>query len=551
MLQRLSVENYALIDRLEMTLDAQLNIITGETGAGKSILLGALGLLLGGKNDGTATRDNTKNCVVEGVFQIDNLGLQDLFEQMDWDYEEQITIRRIITPAGKSRSFVGDIPASLSDLKSLSTRLIDIHSQHKNQVIGDENFRRSTLDLLYDSAPLLATYRESYDKLQELKSELKRSEQIAAQASRDQEWLTHQVEELTAAKLREGESEEAEAELKILENAEMIGSAMSKFSEAMDGDHEAPILVTLRNSEREMRQIAKSYPIAAEYADRLSAVFAELKDMTSSISADAESIEADPQRIAKLSDRIDMLYSLCQKHRAADVGELIEIRDRYASQLSMILGADEHISALRERIGECESTTNDLARSITSKRLEVAPRLANEIVAILSKLGLSEALFRVDVSPLESLSPSGADRVDMLFSAVEGKRTQAIESIASGGEISRIMLAIKSVMAQHTNLPTIIFDEIDTGVSGRIADAMGEIIEQLSTTMQVIVITHLPQVASKGKSHFVVYKEGGRTNIRSLTTDERIDQIATMLSGEQITDAALAQAKILLALVGN
>lgn len=546
MLHTLSVENYALIEQLEMSLDAQLNIITGETGAGKSILLGALGLLLGGKNDGTATRDNTKNCVVEGQFSIGALGLQPLFEEMDWEYEEQITIRRIITPAGKSRAYIGDIPASLSDLKKLSTKLIDIHSQHQNLIVADEDFRRSTLDLLYDSAPILTKYRSQYSQLQELRRELTQAEELAAKASRDQEWITYQVEELTAANLRDGEVEEAEEELKILENAELIGETLSRFCEAMDGDDDRSVLVVLRNCERDMHTIAKSYSPAAEYAERLTSSLAELKDMSRSIAAESDSIEADPERLAKLSERVDLIYTLCHKHRAADLAELIEIRDRYTAQLGSILGSDEKIATLKAQIKECEKKATTLAADITKKRKGVAPIFERQILGILTRLGMSDARFEVSLNSSNGLMVSGTDHVDLLFSSVNGKSVQAIERIASGGEISRIMLAIKAIMAKHADLPTIIFDEIDTGVSGRIADAMGEIIEELSQTLQVIDITHLPQVASKGNSHFVVYKDGGHTNIRPLSSEDRIMQIATMISGDTITEAAIEQAKILL-----
>ncbi len=546
MLKSLIVENYALIDRLELSLDPALNIITGETGAGKSILLGALGLLMGGKNDGTATKDNTKSCVVEGTFSIGMLNLETLFEANDWDYEEEISIRRIITASGKSRSFIGDIPVSLSDLKILSERLIDIHSQHQNQILSSEEFRISAIDLLYDSKPLLTKYLGEYNTLQSLRARLRAAEEEAASARRDEEWITHQVEELTVANLRIGESEEAEAELKILENSELITQSFEAFISRMEQDDESGVLVALRASQKEMQQIAKSFPDAADYAERLGGVLAELKDMYSSISASSESIEADPERLAKLSGRIDMIYSLCQKHRATNLAELIEIRDKYAAQLGTILGSDEYIAELKQRIKECEASTSKLANKITESRQKVAPIFEKSICKTLQQLGMEQARFIVQITNNKQLTPSGADNIDFLFSSVEGKSPQPVERIASGGEISRVMLALKVLLAERMSLPTIIFDEIDTGVSGRIADAMGEIIEELSRKMQVIDITHLPQVASKGESHFVVYKEGGRTNITRLSKEDRVRQIATMLSGSVITDAAIEQARFLL-----
>ncbi|MFI3289428.1 MAG: DNA repair protein RecN [Rikenellaceae bacterium] len=545
MLKSLIVENYALIDRLEISLDPALNIITGETGAGKSILLGALGLLMGGKNDGTATKDNTKSCVVEGTFSIGMLNLEPLFEANDWEYEEVITLRRVITASGKSRSFIGDIPVSLSELKILSERLIDIHSQHQNQILSNEEFRISAIDLLYDSKSLLAKYLGEYNTLQSLRAKLRTAEEVAASARRDEEWITHQVEELTAANLRIGESEEAEAELKILENSELITQNFEAFTARMEQDDEGGILVALRASQKEMQQIAKSFPDAADYAERLGSVVAELKDMYSSISASSESIEADPERLSKLSSRIDTIYSLCQKHRAADLAELIEIRDRYAAQLGAILGSDEEITRLKKEIKECEGSTSKLSAKITESRRKVAPIFEKSICKTLKQLGMEQARFTVQIRESKA-TPLGSDAIDFLFSSVEGKSPQPVERIASGGEISRVMLALKVLLAEKMSLPTIIFDEIDTGVSGRIADAMGEIIEELSRKMQVIDITHLPQVASKGNSHFVVYKEGGRTNITRLSKEERVQQIATMLSGSVITDAAVEQAQFLL-----
>ncbi len=546
MLQSLTVENYALIDRLEMSLDPALNIITGETGAGKSILLGALGLLMGSKNDGAATKDNTKSCVVEGIFSIENLNLKSLFEENDWEYEPVISIRRVITASGKSRSFIGDIPVSLTELRTLSDKLIDIHSQHQNLILSDENFRISSLDLLYDSKPLLTKYLSEYNTLQSLRAELRTIEEIAASARRDQEWIAHQVEELTAANLRLGESEEAEAELKILENAELISQSFEAFLARMDSDDERGVLIALKSSQKEMRQIAKSLPEAAEYAERLESALAELKDMYSSISASISSIEADPERLAKLSDRIDTIYSLCQKHRAADLAELIEIRDRYSEQLGKILGSDEQINDLKKRIKECEESAMNLALMIHEKRQKAAPSFEKQICKTLKRLGMEQARFIVQISNTKQLTPSGNNAINFLFSSVETKSPQPVERIASGGEISRVMLALKALLAERMSLPTIIFDEIDTGVSGRIADAMGEIIEELSHKMQVVDITHLPQVASKGESHFVVYKEGGHTNITRLSNEERVRQIATMISGSIVTDAAVEQAKFLL-----
>ncbi|MFR9524346.1 MAG: DNA repair protein RecN [Rikenellaceae bacterium] len=545
MLRRITIDNYALIDHLEMTLDENLNIITGETGAGKSILLGALGLLLGNKNDGSAIKDNSKSCVVEALFSIENLDLQPLFEECDWDWEPEIIIRRMISPSGKSRAFVNDLPVQLVELKQLGQHLIDVHSQHQNRVLSDESFRIRALDLLANNEELLTLYRAKYESLQRLRSSLTAAEQAAESASREQEWLTYQVDELSVAALKEGEDKEAEAQLALLENVDRIGAALSQFSQRMD-DENFGVLLSLKSSQSEFAAVVEAYAPAEEYAQRLASVLAELKDMNSSISKERESVESDPEKLQRLSDRLNTIYSLCQKHRVQNLDELIEVRDRYASQLLSIVQSDENIAQLKEQITLEHSAAEQLAQRLHQARAGVAPKFEAEIVSTLQKLGMADVVFTAALSAAPSLTLLGADRVDFLFSANRGVGADAVEKIASGGEISRVMLALKALLARRMNLPTIIFDEIDTGVSGRIADAMGEIIASLSASMQVIDITHLPQVASKGESHFVVYKREGRTNIAKLSSEEREEQIATMLSGSCITEAAMQQARILL-----
>lgn len=545
MLRRITIDNYALIDHLEMEIDQNLNIITGETGAGKSILLGALGLLLGNKNDGSAIKDNTKSCVIEALFSIESLGLETLFEQMDWDWDAEIVVRRMISPSGKSRAFVNDLPVQLAELKKLGEQLIDIHSQHQNRVLSDENFRINVLDILAGNADLLASYGAEYESLQLLRRRLQEAQAKLQSARQEQEWLSYQVEELTAAALKSGEEQEAEAELTLLENVDRISQVLSLFGERMD-DENFGVLSAVKSSQSEFASLSELYAPAAEYAQRLTSVLAELKDMNSSIALDAERVESNPEKLQKLSDRLNTIYSLCQKHRAKDLDELIEIRDRYTAQLLSIVQGDEQIAQIEAELKGKREQVETLASQLHSARAAVAPTFEAEIVATLQKLGMVDVTFVAALLPSDALTPMGADRVEFLFSANRGVAPQVIERIASGGEISRVMLSLKALLARHTALPTIIFDEIDTGVSGRIADAMGEIIASLALSMQVIDITHLPQVASKGETHFVVYKHEGRTNIAKLSEEERIEQIATMLSGSQITQAALEQARILL-----
>ena len=544
MLKYLSVENYALIDHLELELDAHLNIITGETGAGKSILLGALGLLLGAKNDGTAMKNATHNCRVEGTFALEGLDLEGYFAAADLDYAPETILTRIITPQGKSRAFVNDVPVTLQQIRDLGQRLVDIHSQHQNLILGSEEFRTSALDTMAGNGDLLNQYRTQYAEMQRLRRELQNLRDAAAAAHRDEEWLRFQSDELAAANLRQGEQTEIEEELAMLENADRIGEVFSSLRQALDND-EHGILSELRTSEHDLRHIGEKYPAAGEYADRLRVVVEELKDINASVSSDAQRIDADPERLSKLSARLDTLLSLQQKHRVANEEELIAVRDQYAQKLSMLVHGDEQITAVERALKTAEKAAQTLAGKLRTARQKAVPQFVGEIVTTLRQLGMADTVFEVSLTPTE-LSALGGDAVDFLFSANKNHAPQPVAKIASGGELSRVMLSLKVLLAQRMQLPTILFDEIDTGVSGRIADAMGEIIARLSATMQVVDITHLPQVASKGAAHFVVYKQEGRTDITRLTDEERVAEIAKMLSGSVVTDAAVAQAKILL-----
>ena len=545
MLRRLSVENYALIEKLEMELDPHLNIITGETGAGKSILLGALGLLLGAKNDGSAMKDAARNCVVEGTFDLSGRGMESFFDENDLDYAPETHVTRMITPAGKSRAFINDIPVQLAQLREFGTRLIDIHSQHQNLILSSEEFRTSALDTVAGNGGLLAQYTAQYARLSELRRQLAALREAAVDGRRDEEWLRFQCEELTAANLREGEQAATEAELAVLENADRIGEVLTTLRNAFDAD-ETGILTLLKNSENDLVRIREHYPAAGEYAERIHSVLEELKDIDNAAAADCERIDADPERLAKLSARLDTLYALQQKHRAVSEAELIAARDGYAARLAAIVHGDEEIAATEKELHETEQKAAALADRLHKTREKAAAGFGKQILATLTQLGMPDTVFEVALTPLAELGRTGRDSVVFLFMANRSATPQPVERIASGGELSRVMLALKALLARCMQLPTVIFDEIDTGVSGRIADAMGEIIESLSATMQVVDITHLPQVASKGSAHFVVYKQDGRTGIRRLTAEERITEIAKMLSGSRITDAAVAQARILL-----
>ncbi len=544
MLCRLSVENYALIDSLRMELDPHLNIITGETGAGKSILLGAVGLLLGARCDTSAIRDTSRNCSIEGTFDLSGRDLEPFFEENDLDYAPQTTLTRIITPAGKSRAFVNDLPVQVATLRDLGSRLLDIHSQHQNLILSSEEFRTSALDTIAGNNELLEHYIARYMRMSELHRQVATLRETAEEGRRNEEWLRFQTEELTAAKLRAGEQAELEEELAVLENADHIGEALTGLCNALDAD-ETGVLSQLKTTETALSHIQAHYPAAGEYAARIRSVLEELKDIDSSAAAESDRLDADPARLAKLSARLDSLLALQQKHRVADEAELIALRDRCAEQLAAIDHSDETISEAENELRGVQEQVLALGSQLHEARAKAATIFTSEIARVLARLGMPDTHFEVELAPVEP-GRTGCDRIAFLFSANRDVAPRPIERIASGGELSRVMLALKALLANRMQLPTIIFDEIDTGVSGRIADAMGEIIEQLATTMQVVDITHLPQVASKGSAHFVVSKHEGRTSIARLTEQERVNEIAKMLSGSTVTDAAVAQARILL-----
>ena len=545
MLRRLTVENYALIERLDMELDAHLNIITGETGAGKSILLGALGLLMGNKNESGSIRDESRNCIIEGVFDIEAYGLEAFFEDSDLDYEPQTVIRRMISPSGKSRAFVNDMPVQLATLRELGTRLIDIHSQHQNLVLSNEDFRIKAIDSLSATAEKISAYREKYNALRAAERNLKELQDAAEIMRRDEEWLRYQVEEFEAAALRAGELDESLEELKVLENADQIGEALTSLRNILDAE-QLGVLEQLSAAENAIMRVKESYPRGAEIAERLHSVIQELKDVSATVGDDSERIDTDPERLQRLTERVNMIYSMCQKHRVKDLTELMAVGERLAEQLSAITHSDENIDNCRRQIEALRNEATNMAGEIHALREKGAKVMSESVEGMLALLGMSDGRFTVEIQQCEELLPTGCDKIRFLFSANSKVSPAPIEKVASGGEISRVMLALKALLAEKSKLPTIIFDEIDTGVSGRIADAMGDIICALAKNMQVVSITHLPQVASKGDTHFVVYKQDSRTNITLLSAEERIEEVAKMLSGSEVTSAALEQARLLL-----
>ncbi|MBQ7309961.1 MAG: DNA repair protein RecN [Alistipes sp.] len=544
MLTRLSVDNYALIDHLEVEFDSRLNIITGQTGAGKSILLGALSLLLGARNEGAVIKDNSRNCVVEAEFDIEKLQLEALFSELDLDYEPQIVIRRIITPAGKSRAFIGDMPVQLTTLKTLGEYLIDIHSQHRNLILASEQFRLEALDTIAHCTTLRSEFSSAYAEYNRVQGALTKAKQSIASARKEEEYIRYQVEELRAAALRSGEEAELEAELATLTNVESITEAYGAMHQSLT-DEQTGVIQQLVHNAKALKAVAAHYADAAVAAERLNSVIIELQDLDSSAENTLEKVESDPERLDYVGARLELLYNLRRKHRAESIDQLIEIYNNYAAQLESIESADSNIAQLEQDVAAALNRATEIATQIYEAHKAAAPDFESQVDQILHKVGMSSAQLRIGITTGE-LTATGIEHIDFLFTANEGIAPRAIEKIASGGEMSRVMLALKAILSRTVNLPTIIFDEIDTGVSGSVANAVGEVIATLSSTMQVIDITHLPQVASKGNSHYLVYKSDSTTNMRALTAEERVVEIAKMLSGDSITDAAIAQAKILL-----
>ena len=551
MLKRLSVENYALIDRLDIEFAPGLNIVTGETGAGKSILLGALGLILGNRADGAVWRHDDRNCVIEGEFDVAGYELEPLFERLDVDYESPCLIRRIITPAGKSRSYVNDQPVPLTTLREIGIRLIDIHSQHQTLLLADNSFQTGVVDAVAGHAALLKSYGQTYERLRTAERELEGLRRQAEESSRDREYVTFQWQELQEAKLKEGEQQELELLLGELTHAAEIKEALLFAAQTLDADEEG-VLTRLKSLEMTFGRLQKVYPSGEAYCVRLHSALLDLKDLTGEIASEADRLESDPDRLDRTQQRLDLIYTLQQKHKVDSVEALLALQAEYAARLASIEGYGERIESLQIRIGELTSQAQELAERIREGRRRAAEEVERYVVERLVQLGMPAARLQVEIVPVAQLRPDGADEIRFLFTANRNMALQPIEKVASGGEMSRLMLSLKALIASHAQMPTLIFDEIDTGVSGSIADRMGEIMASLAENLQIINITHLPQVASKGDHHFLVYKQEGPSgtapHIRKLTPSERIEQIAQMISGSDITLAALEQARLLLGL---
>lgn len=554
MLERLSIENYVLIQQLELELSPSLNIITGETGAGKSILLGALGLIMGNRADTAVLKDSGRNCVIEGLFDMGGYGLETFFDENELDYERHTVIRRIVTPAGKSRAYVNDLPVQLATLRELAAHLIDIHSQNQGVLVADGEFRIRVLDSLADNRGLRAEYGMAYRALREREQELARLREEAGRNCRDEEYMRFQWQQIAALGLHEGELQELEAEQRELSNAEGILAALSEAGGLMEND-ETGALAALKTAEAALQRIGGVLEGTSDLAARIHSAYVELKDVSGEVASLAGRIEDNPARLEAVDNRIGAVSDLMRRYGAASSDELLALGNDLAARLEAITGSDAEIAELEAEAGALRATAEGLAAAVTASRTKASALFDEAVGRVLARLGMPSARFVTEITPSGTLSPSGADSVRFLFNANGGEGLQSLERIASGGETSRVMLALKSIVARSTKLPTILFDEIDTGVSGKIADAMGRIIAELGDSMQVVNITHLPQVASKGETHFLVYKEasssGNVTRIRLLDREARVGEIAKMLSGSEVTEAAVAQARALLGYGGE
>ena len=549
MIERLHIENYLLIDSLEIKFDKGLNIITGETGAGKSILLGAISMLLGGKNDKRTVNKGDKNSSIEAVFDIDKYNLQPLFEQYDLEYDAVTTISRIITPSGKSRSYINDLPVTISVLKIVGEHLVDIHSQHQTLLLSQENFQLDIVDLIANNGDAIISYSKYYADIKSEKALLVELRESTLQNIKDQEYVMFQLDQLERAELREGELQELEETQLFLSSASQIKESFFNATEQinkMDG----AVVSTLKNICSSFDKIADVSTKAAELGERLYSVLYELKDIDVEVDRYLDKIDADPNKLEQIDSRIDILNTLMQKHGLNSEKELISLKAEYEERLLNINLGSTHIEQSEKRIEELSLKAIEISDHISARRRAVLPQIESYVVEMLADLGMESCRFNIDVESVESLLSSGRDKVKFMFSANKGMSLKPIDKVASGGEMSRVMLVLKSLTAKHKALPSIIFDEIDTGVSGRVADKMGSIMKKLSSTIQTICITHLPQVAAKGNCHiFVSKQEAGdvtTTDISILSDDDRIEVVAKMLSGSDVTQAARDQATLLI-----
>lgn len=550
MLKSLFIQNFVLIDSLDIQFEKGFSVITGETGAGKSIILGALSLVLGQRADGKSIKKDADKCVIEAVFDIRQYSLEPFFLSNDLEYDaESCILRRELYASGKSRAFVNDSPVSLAIMKELGTKLIDIHSQHQNLLLGDNRFQLRVVDVMAENEILLILYRKEYSRYQALKKELKELKEKAAQTKQEEDYIRFQLDQLEEAHLSAGEQEELEQEQETLSHAEEIKGTLYKVSQLLDGEEMGGVQL-IKEAYSAADSLERYFPRAKEIGERLRSAYIDLNDLVSEIEMLKDDVEFNPERLDFVNERLNTIYSLQQKHHLNTVDELLQLQAQYEQQLNDINSFDEQIADLQRQLDASYRELLQQAAVLSGQRKIASEALAKQLVQMVMPLGMPNVRFHVDITPREEPDSDGMDEVCFLFSANKSGELQPVAQTASGGEISRLMLCIKAMIAGFTALPTIIFDEVDTGVSGDIADKMGNIMHDLGTKMQVFAITHLPQIAAKGQAHYFIYKtdvdDRTVTRIKRLDDDERVREVARMLSGASLTEASLANAKDLL-----
>ena len=550
MLKQLYIKNFTLIDELDISLYPGFSVITGETGAGKSIILGAIGLLLGNRADTRQVKSGAERCIIEAHFDLHKYHLQTFFEEHDLDYDEQdCIVRREVGANGKSRAFINDSPVSLQQMKDLGERLVDIHSQHQNLLLRKEDFQLDVVDLIAGNERERNEYSTTYQTYKRVSNELQTLRQ-ELQASRDNEdFLRFQQSELDDARLMAGEQEELEEQSRLMSHVEEIKSVLYESDNLLNADTMG-VVSSLRTITNQLHSIESVFPAAGELANRTDSCYIELKDISEEISSKLERVDFDPRQLESINDRLDLLFSLQQKYHVSSVEELIDIKQKLDEQLSQIDNSDEQLREMEEQLAKLQQECQQKAQRLSATRQKAARKVEQEMKSRLVPLGIPNARFEVSLSS-KPLSADGTDRVAFLFSANKSTPLLPVSEVASGGEIARVMLSLKAMISGSVKLPTIIFDEIDTGVSGRVAEQMAQIMKEMGDAdRQVISITHLPQIAAMGTTHYRVTKEerkqGTTTSMLQLTQEERIGEIAQMLSGSNISEAAISNAKALL-----
>lgn len=551
MIQRLTISHYALIEQLDIDWEPGFSVITGETGAGKSIMLGALELLLGGRADAKAIQTGQKKCMVEASFRLEGFDVKPFFETNDIDFDPaECIVRREVTAAGKSRAFINDTPVTAAKLKELGALLIDIHSQHKNLLIRNERFILDTLDTMAARPELGERYRTVHADYKRAANRLRSLTEAAEKDRNDLEYMQFQLTQLEEAALQAGEQEELEQELSLLSHAEDIRQALASAQNLLEGE-ELPVSQALRMATDALCGVEKHAPQAGELAERLRSVRIELDDISTELEREVDAVEADPARLAFVEERLSTIYNLEQKHHAAGVDELLQLEQELREKIDATENADELIQEARRETERLHAQRQEAAQALTESRKSAAQQMEQELIAALQNLGMPHAKITIEIAPRTEPDESGADRVAFLFSANKNVPPQDVSEIASGGEIARLMLSIKALISRRTHLPSIIFDEIDTGVSGEMAERMAMVMRHIAEHCQVICITHLPQIAAHGQHHFKVYKEDAadttRSHIVPLDEEARVEEIAHMLSGASLTDAAIENARALCA----